>query len=116
MADFALHRAVQTVPDELVTDGDDVGLQAAVIKDGAVLADAKSCVADPVRGDPQYKPLSVVTSRLLWYASERSGECRNDRGSLATKRATGMGYLTMGMSPRLGPRRVIAPDRCCSGT
>lgn len=33
-----------------------------------------------------------------------------DRGSLATKRATGIGVSHDGMSPQLGPRRVIAPD------
>ena len=31
-------------------------------------------------------------------------------GSLATKRATGIGVSHDGMSPQLGPRRVIAPD------
>ena len=34
MADIALQHAVQAVLDELVVGGDEVGLQAAVIKDG----------------------------------------------------------------------------------
>jgi CubicO group peptidase (beta-lactamase class C family) len=52
MADIALQHAVQAALDELVTDGDEVGLQAAVIKDGALVADAQSGVADPVSGEP----------------------------------------------------------------
>ena len=52
MADHALQHAVQALLDELVTDGDEVGLQAAVIKDGALVADAQSGIADPVSGEP----------------------------------------------------------------
>ncbi len=52
MADTALQHAVQTLLDELVADGDEVGLQAAVIKDGALAADAQSGSADPVSGEP----------------------------------------------------------------
>jgi CubicO group peptidase (beta-lactamase class C family) len=52
MADIALQSAVQALLDELVTDGDEVGLQAAVIKDGALVADAQSGVADPAGGEP----------------------------------------------------------------
>jgi CubicO group peptidase (beta-lactamase class C family) len=52
MADSALQHAVQVVLDELVADGDEVGVQAAVIKDGALVADAQSGVADPVSGEP----------------------------------------------------------------
>jgi CubicO group peptidase (beta-lactamase class C family) len=52
MADVALQHAVQAVLDGLVADGDEVGLQAAVIKDGALVADARSGVADPVSGEP----------------------------------------------------------------
>jgi CubicO group peptidase (beta-lactamase class C family) len=49
---FALQEAVQALLDELVADGDEVGLQAAVIKDGALVADAQSGLADPVTGEP----------------------------------------------------------------
>src|ERR1700684_3599607 len=52
MADIALQHAVQALLDELVTDGDEVGLQAAVIKDGALVADAQSGIANPVSGEP----------------------------------------------------------------
>ena len=52
MADIALQHAVQAVLDELVEEGDEVGLQAAVMKDGALVADAQSGVADPVSGEP----------------------------------------------------------------
>lgn len=52
MADLALQRAVQALLDELVTDGGEVGLQAAVIKEGALVADAQSGIADPVSGEP----------------------------------------------------------------
>lgn len=52
MVDTALQGAVQAVLDELVAEGDEVGLQAAVIKDGAVVADAHSGVSDPVSGAP----------------------------------------------------------------
>ena len=61
MADIALHHAVQALLDELVTDGDEVGLQAAVIKDGALVADAQSGIADPVSGEP-------VSARTLFFA------------------------------------------------
>jgi hypothetical protein len=43
MADIAVQHAVQSVLDELVEDGDEVGLQAAVVKDGALVADAQLC-------------------------------------------------------------------------
>jgi hypothetical protein len=36
MAEIALQHAVQAVLDELVADGDEVGLQAVVMKDGAL--------------------------------------------------------------------------------
>jgi CubicO group peptidase (beta-lactamase class C family) len=52
LADIALRHAVQALLDELVTDGDEVGLQAVVINDGALVADAQSGVADPVSGEP----------------------------------------------------------------
>ena len=52
MADIALQHAVQAVLDELVEDGDEVGLQAVVMKDGALVADAQSGVADPASGEP----------------------------------------------------------------
>jgi CubicO group peptidase (beta-lactamase class C family) len=52
MDDIALQHAVQALLDELVTNGDEVGLQAAVIKDGALVADAQSGIADPVSGQP----------------------------------------------------------------
>src|SRR4051812_24677121 len=51
MVDIALQNAVRAVLDELVA-GDEVGLQVAVIKDGALAADAQSGVADPVSGEP----------------------------------------------------------------
>jgi CubicO group peptidase (beta-lactamase class C family) len=43
---------VQAVLDALVEDGDEVGLQAVVMKDGALVADAQSGVADPASGEP----------------------------------------------------------------
>ena len=52
MADIALQHAVQALLDELVADGDEVGLQAVVMKDGALVADAQSGVADPASGEP----------------------------------------------------------------
>src|SRR3954451_22911363 len=52
MAEFTLQHAVQALLAELVAGGDEVGLQAAVIKDGALVADAQSGVADPVSGAP----------------------------------------------------------------
>src|SRR3984885_6362604 len=50
--EIALQDAVQAVLDELVVDADEVGLQAVVMKDGALVADAQSGVADPVSGEP----------------------------------------------------------------
>ena len=52
MSDLALEHAVQAALDELVADGGEVGLQAAVIKDGAVVVEAQSGVADPGSGGP----------------------------------------------------------------
>jgi len=52
VAEIALQHAVQAVLDELVADGDEVGLQAVVMKDGALVADAHSGVADPASGEP----------------------------------------------------------------
>jgi hypothetical protein len=40
VAAIALQHAVQALLDELVEGGDEVGLQAAVIKDGTLVADA----------------------------------------------------------------------------
>src|ERR1700733_11232937 len=50
--EIALQHAVQAVLDELVAHGDEVGLQAVVIKDGALVADAQSGIADPNSGEP----------------------------------------------------------------
>ena len=52
MADVAFQHAVQAVLDELVADGAEVGLQAVVMKDGALVADAQSGVADSASGEP----------------------------------------------------------------
>src|ERR1700727_2264067 len=56
-----LQQAVQAALDELICDGDEVGLQAAVIKDGALVADAQSGVADPASGEP-------VSAATLFFA------------------------------------------------
>jgi CubicO group peptidase (beta-lactamase class C family) len=61
MADVALQHGVQAVLDELVEDGDEVGLQAVVMKDGALVADGQSGVADPVSGAP-------VSAGILFFA------------------------------------------------
>ena len=42
MADIALRHAVQAVLDQLVQDGDEVSLQAVVMKDRALVVDAQS--------------------------------------------------------------------------
>ena len=44
---IALQKAVQASLDELVEGGGEVGLQAAVMKDGVLVADAQSGVSDP---------------------------------------------------------------------
>src|ERR1700752_413827 len=49
--DLALKHAVQAVLDELVAEGDEVGVQAAVIKDGELVADAPSGDAHAVSGE-----------------------------------------------------------------
>jgi CubicO group peptidase (beta-lactamase class C family) len=51
MADAALERAVRAALDELVADGGEVGLQAVVVKDGAVVVDVQSGLADPANGE-----------------------------------------------------------------
>jgi CubicO group peptidase (beta-lactamase class C family) len=65
--DHGLQHAVQTVLVELVTDGDEVGLQAVVMKDGALVADAQSGVADPASGEP------VSASTLFFAGSTAKG-------------------------------------------
>jgi len=45
-----LYRVPSLAPRD--ADGDEVGLQAVVMKDGALVADAQSGVADPVTGAP----------------------------------------------------------------
>jgi CubicO group peptidase (beta-lactamase class C family) len=62
MADIELQHAVQALLDELVADGDEVGLQAAVMKDGALVADGQSGIADPASGEP-------VAAGTLFFAS-----------------------------------------------
>ena len=52
MTDITLQHAVQAALDELVAGGGEVGLQAAVIKDGVLVADAQSGVTDPAIGEP----------------------------------------------------------------
>ena len=52
MTDVALQHSVQAALDELVGGGGEVGLQAAVMKDGALVAEAQSGVADPASGTP----------------------------------------------------------------
>ena len=73
MADITLQHGVQALLDELVTDGDEVGLQAAVIKGGALVADAQSGIADPVSGEP-------VSAGTLFFA----GSTAKGVGRLAT--------------------------------
>jgi CubicO group peptidase (beta-lactamase class C family) len=51
-ADIALQPAVQAVLDKLVEEGAEAGLQAVVMKDGAIVADAQSGLADPVSDEP----------------------------------------------------------------
>jgi CubicO group peptidase (beta-lactamase class C family) len=51
MADAALGRAVQAALDELVADGGEVGLQAVVVKDGAVVVEVQSGLANPANGE-----------------------------------------------------------------
>jgi CubicO group peptidase (beta-lactamase class C family) len=58
---------VQSAMDELVAAGAEVGLQVAVIKDGQVVVDAVSGVADPRTGVP------VTRDTLFWAASTAKG-------------------------------------------
>ena len=52
VTDITLHHAVRAALDELVAGGGEVGLQAAVMKDGVLVADAQSGVTDPAIGKP----------------------------------------------------------------
>ena len=52
MTDITLQSSVQAALDELVAGGGEVGLQAAVINDGVLVADAQSGIADPASGEP----------------------------------------------------------------
>jgi CubicO group peptidase (beta-lactamase class C family) len=51
VTDITLQHAVRAALDELVAGGGEVGLQAAVMKDGVLVADAQSGVADPANGE-----------------------------------------------------------------
>jgi CubicO group peptidase (beta-lactamase class C family) len=98
LADIALQRSVQSVLDELVADADEVGLQAAVIKDGALAADAQSGVADPASGAP-------VSAGTLFFAGSTA---KGVLSSLVHVRVAA-GRLDMTcVSPRCGPslRRI----------
>src|ERR1700733_5743448 len=61
MADAALERAVQAALDELVGDGGEVGLQAVVVRDAAVVVDVQSGLADPANGE-------LVSGSSLFFA------------------------------------------------
>jgi CubicO group peptidase (beta-lactamase class C family) len=52
VTDITLQHSVQAALDELVAGGGEVCLQAAVMKDGALVAEAQSGVADPASGKP----------------------------------------------------------------
>ena len=52
MTDITLQHSVQAALDELVAGGGEVGLQAVVMKDGALVAEAQSGVANPASGEP----------------------------------------------------------------
>jgi len=52
VTDITLQHAVRAALDELVAGGGEVGLQAAVMKDGVLVADAQSGVTDPAIGKP----------------------------------------------------------------
>jgi CubicO group peptidase (beta-lactamase class C family) len=67
MADGALERAVQAALDDLVADGGEVGLQAVVVKDGAVVVDVQSGLADPANGE------LVSVSSLFFAGSAAKG-------------------------------------------
>lgn len=67
MTEIALQHSVQTALDELVAGGGEVGLQAAVMKDGVLVADAQSGVADPASGE------LVSTGSLFFAGSTAKG-------------------------------------------
>jgi CubicO group peptidase (beta-lactamase class C family) len=52
VTDITPQDAVRAALDELVAGGGEVGLQAAVMKDGVLVADAQSGVTDPAIGEP----------------------------------------------------------------
>lgn len=62
MSEERVQAAVQAAIDELVAGGSETGLQVAVIRNGRVIADAVSGVADPGTGAP-------VTRDTLFYAA-----------------------------------------------
>ena len=62
MTSERLQAAVQAAIDKLIAGGSETGLQVAVIRDGRVIADAVSGVADPDTGAP-------VTRDTLFYAA-----------------------------------------------
>jgi len=67
VTDITLQHAVRTALDELVAGGGEVGLQAAVMKDGVLVADAQSGVTDPAIGEP------VSAGSLFFAASTAKG-------------------------------------------
>lgn len=62
MNDERVQAMVQAAIDDLVTSGAETGLQVAVIKNGRVVADAVSGVADPRTG-------AAVYGDTLFYAA-----------------------------------------------
>jgi CubicO group peptidase (beta-lactamase class C family) len=109
MVDIALQHAVQAVLDELVEDGDEVGLQAAVIRDGALVADAHNGVADPVSGEPVSAGtlfFAGSTAKGVGRAHSRSG---STFGMVGTNGSAAYADIDTGVAIAL-MRNRFAPD------
>jgi CubicO group peptidase (beta-lactamase class C family) len=90
MADIALQHAVQAVLDELVAHGDEVGLQAVVMKDGALVADIAGtrllsaeqlAAAAAVAYTGRDQVMAMEISWSLGYSPYRPGGARSRSGS-----------------------------------
>jgi CubicO group peptidase (beta-lactamase class C family) len=86
MADQRVQAKVQAALDDAVATGTEVGVQAAVIKNGQLIVDAVSGIADPATGAP------VRPDTLFWAASTAKGVASSvahvlvERGTLAYDR------------------------------
>jgi CubicO group peptidase (beta-lactamase class C family) len=96
MNDERIQARIQAAIDELVASGAEIGLQVAVIKEGRVMADAVSGVADPATG------AAVTGDTLFWAASTAKGVATSVAHVLAERGELGYDMRVVDVWPEFG--------------